>query len=145
MNNIHTQIEINASAKEVWNILIDFDKYGEWNPFIKSIHGNPVAGEKMQVFIQPPGSKGMNFTPRVISVDLNHEFRWHGHLIFPGLFDGEHIFLIESTGENKVKFTHAEQFKGLLVPLLAKALKNTQKGFELMNEALKKRAEKSVS
>jgi hypothetical protein len=53
--------------------------------------------------------------------------------------------VIEPLGENKVLFTHAEIFKGLLVPMLWKSLDgNTRKGFQQMTQALKKRAENSA-
>ena len=34
---IKTSIHINATKEKVWEILMDFEKYPEWNPFIKSI------------------------------------------------------------------------------------------------------------
>lgn len=61
--------------------------------------------------------------------------------LFKGLFDGEHYFIIEDNLDGTSLFTHGEQFRGLLVGLLEKVLKNTLKGFILMNEALKKRCE----
>jgi uncharacterized protein YndB with AHSA1/START domain len=32
MKEIHTEIEINASAEKVWRVLTDFAAYSEWNP-----------------------------------------------------------------------------------------------------------------
>ena len=37
MKEIYTEIEINSSAEEVWNILINFANYPNWNPFMKQI------------------------------------------------------------------------------------------------------------
>jgi len=70
--------------------------------------------------------------------------RWVGHLLVPGLFDGEHSLVTEPLEENRVRFVQHEAFKGVLVRLLARSLdKNTLRGFEQMNEALKERAEAS--
>ena len=121
---------------------MDFERYPEWNPFIKSISGEPGVGAKLQIAIQPPDSSGMKFTPTVLGADENKEFRWLGKLLFKGLFDGEHSFIIEPISENKVRFIHAEKFNGILVSLLGGTLKGTEKGFESMNKALKERAEK---
>jgi len=41
-----------------------------------------------------------------------------------------------------VLFIQKEKFSGILAPLLGGMLKNTEKGFKMMNEALKKEAEK---
>jgi len=39
-------------------------------------------------------------------------------------------------------FIQKERFSGLLVPILSGMLKDTESGFELMNQALKEEAEK---
>jgi hypothetical protein len=50
----------------VWEVLSDFDAYPEWNPFIRRISGSPHEGEKLEVRIEPPGSRGMKFKPTVL-------------------------------------------------------------------------------
>jgi uncharacterized protein YndB with AHSA1/START domain len=40
---IITEIEIDASPSQVWQVLTDFEKYPTWNPFIKKISG--IAAE----------------------------------------------------------------------------------------------------
>lgn len=70
------------------------------------------------------------------------EFRWLGHLFVPGLFDGEHIFLLTDMNNTHTRFIQKENFSGLLVPVLWKQLNTkTRKGFELMNEKIKELAE----
>ena len=141
MRELSTSIEIYAPACHVWKILTDFEKYQEWNPFIRSITGEPKEGSRLKVFIQPPGSGGMTFRPIVLKAEQNRELRWLAHLFVPGLFDGEHRFVIEPIGENRVVFIQAERFKGLLVPVFWKFLESrTREGFNEMNEALKRLA-----
>jgi hypothetical protein len=84
----------------------------------------------------------MTFRPKLHNAEANHELRWLGHLFAPGLFDGEHSLTIEPLGVVRVRFVQREEFRGLLVPLLARSLdNNTRRGFEEMNHALKERAE----
>jgi hypothetical protein len=62
--------------------------------------------------------------------------------LVPGLFDAEHFLIIQPLEDNRVRFVHREEFRGVLVPLFARSLENnTQRGFEEMNRALKERAE----
>ena len=89
----------------------------------------------------PPGGRGLTIRPKVLSAEPGRELKWLGHLLAPGLFDGEHRFLIQSLGEDRTRFIHEEIFKGVLVPLTGKILERTEQGFEEMNKALKKRAE----
>jgi hypothetical protein len=145
MKELHTEITILASPDRVWRLLTDFDSYPEWNPFIRSVEGKPETNSKLKVFIQPSGSRGMTFTPTVLNSESGHELRWLGRLWLPGIFDGEHVFAIEPVNENEVRFIHREQFSGLLVPLLWRSLDtDTRRGFNEMNLALKKLAEKET-
>jgi hypothetical protein len=139
---LHSEIEIDAPAERVWRVLTDFASYPKWNPFIRSISGEPTTGEGLEVRLEPPGGQGMTFKPKVLKAEDNRELRWLGNLLVPGLFDGEHSFTIQPLEENRVRFVQREAFKGLLVPLFARSLEtNTQRGFEEMNRALKERAE----
>lgn len=141
---IRSEILIQASAQRVWEILTDFEKYSEWNPFIKSIKGQPKVGQKITARIEPPKASGMTIKPIVLVYNKNKEFRWQGNLGFKGIFDGEHVFELKEQGPNTTLFIHKEGFAGVLVPLLKKMLdENTLNGFKLMNEQLKARAEQA--
>lgn len=92
--------------------------------------------------IQPSGTKGMTFRPVVRAVDEARELRWLGRFLLPGIFDGEHRFVIQSLAGGKILFQHSERFTGILVPLFQRRLeRDTKRGFEGMNLALKARAE----
>jgi hypothetical protein len=143
MHRVETQIDINASADRVWALLMDFPDHARWNPFVRSIVGPPTVGASLNVFIQPPGSKGLRFHPTVLTVEPKREFRWKGKLVLPGLFDGEHYFIMEPNSDVRLVFRHGELFSGLLVPLFKKSLDGaTRQGFVAMNEAIKQEAER---
>jgi hypothetical protein len=144
VKGISSEIEISASAEKVWQVLTDFDSFPEWNPFIKMIEGNIEVGEKFKVFLKLPDSKSMTFRPKCLKAEQKKELRWIGHMIIPGLFDGEHSFIIEPVEDNKVRFIQKELFRGIFTPLIMKSIgEKTQQGFEEMNRALKERAEPS--
>jgi hypothetical protein len=138
---LQTRVDIEASKEEVWSILIDFPAYPQWNPFIKSISGEPRAGAMLDVHIQPPDQRGITLHPTVLSAIPGQELKWLGHLFIPGVFDGEHHLLIHGMSTDRVSFVQEEVFKGVLIPFTGKMLDSTRQGFEQMNEALKKRAE----
>jgi hypothetical protein len=136
-HELHTEIEIHASAEDVWKILTDFGAYPEWNPFISSLEGDAAQGARLHVTIGKT-----KFHPTVLAAEPGRELRWLGRLLLPGLFDGEHRFLIERLGAGNVRLVQDEKFRGLLVPLFRGGLeRDTKPGFEAMNEALKTRAE----
>jgi hypothetical protein len=139
---VRTEIRINAAPQNVWRVLTDFKNYPNWNPFIKSIQGDLKVGGKLMAVIAPPDSNAMTFKPTVLVATPNREFRWLGHFIIPGLFDGEHIFELLDNGDGTTTLVHREEFKGMMVSMMKKMLDdNTKRGFEMMNAALKKEAE----
>ena len=143
MHLLKTQIEIEAPAERVWSLLIDFPSHARWNPFVRSIEGSLEVGKSLKVFIQPPGANGMRFSPTLLEAKPNRALRWKGKLLLPGLFDGEHYFLIEDKPGGGVIFRQGETFSGILVPLFRNSLDGaTKQGFLAMNEAIKCEAEK---
>jgi hypothetical protein len=142
MKNIQTEILILADTAKVWDVLMNFDSYPKWNPFITSISGEPKLGARLTVSINPPEGKGMTFKPTILTLESNKEFRWKGKLGVNGIFDGEHYFILEYLDKDITKFIHGEKFSELLVPLVGKMLDKTKKGFQLMNESIKNECER---
>lgn len=97
-------------------MLTDFSAYPNWNPFIRSIQGEPSIGSRLKVRIEPPGARGMTVRPTVRALQPARELRWLGRL-------------------------QSERFRGLLVGLLTRTLAATERGFAQMNDALKRRVE----
>jgi hypothetical protein len=140
---IKTEILIHTHPDKIWNILMDFEKYPHWNPFIKSIKGKQQKGAKLSVRLEQPDARGMTLNPKVLVAKDKREFRWLGHLLIPGLFDGEHIFELTDNNDGTTTFVQREIFRGILVPLFKRMLDdNTHRGFELMNQRLKVESEK---
>lgn len=137
--HIRTQIEIQAPVDIVWNILMDFHNYPKWNPFIRQISGEPQVGQQLKVEICPPHGNMMKFSPSVLECKKNHSFIWKGKLLIKGIFDGQHQFILQEQPDGNTLLIHEEYFSGILVRWID--LSKTEKGFQLMNNALKKIAE----
>jgi hypothetical protein len=136
------EIEVQASAERVWEVLTDLAAYQEWNPFIIEASGQAVAGSRLDLRLRPPGRRPTRFRPEVLEAEPGRKLRWLGRVLVPGLFDGEHSFTIHPTGSGRVRVTQHEEFRGLLAPmLLALIAEPTLEGFHLMNRALKNRVE----
>ena len=142
MKEIYSEIEINTSAKVVWDILMNFEDFPKWNPFMKQISGNPYKGSRIIVFIQPPNSRGLTFKPKILDNEPEKKLRWKGNTLIPHLFDGEHSLIIKEIKKDKVLFIQKEIFTGIFVPFLGNLLRNSAQGFKMMNVALKEEAEK---
>jgi hypothetical protein len=145
MRELVTEVQIAAPPDAVWAVLTDFAAFPSWNPFVRALDGELRVGAKLRVLLQPPGGRAMTFRPRLRAVEPARELRWLGRLVIPGLFDGEHAFVLEPHAAG-TRFIQRERFTGLLVPLLEKMIDGpTRAGFEAMNAALKQRAEATSS
>ncbi|MEI8393797.1 MAG: SRPBCC domain-containing protein [Rhodospirillaceae bacterium] len=142
-STLETCIDIAASAERTWDVLTDFPAYPGWNPFIIMIEGKLKPGASLVLKLSLPGKPAMTFKPQLTTVNPPRELRWVGQVLAPGLLDGAHGFEIESTGPDRCRLHHVEDFSGVLLPLFIPALQEaTRGGFEAMNRALKARAER---
>lgn len=138
---IETSVSIAAAPSRVWSILMDFDAYPSWNPFIRSLKGEKRLGGRLEATMTLPGRKPQTFKPVVIAYAPEQAFRWRGSLPIPGLFTGEHRFALHPD-QAGTRFEQSEVFTGFLIPFVGSVLDATELGFRSMNEALKARAER---
>ena len=141
MKNLQTEIIINAPAEKVWSILTDFEKFPQWNPFIVKLEGKPEVNARLRAELKN-GDGVSVFKPKVLVAEKNKAFEWLGSLPVPGIFNGHHYFRIEALSGGQTKFTHGENFSGLLSGIIMNKIgEQTRNGFIGMNKALKERAE----
>jgi|1185.fasta_scaffold51317_2 hypothetical protein len=138
MKEISTEILIQGSSADVWNVLTDFRSYPRWNPFIKEIRGDLIVGSKLELKIVTPKKKIRTYNPVVTVVTPNSELRWYGRAFMPGILDGERIFKISHNGSQSIRFEHKEIFSGLGALIGSRFLvKDVFESENNMNTALK--------
>jgi uncharacterized membrane protein len=62
MKEVSTEIEIEAAAERVWEVLTDFAKFPRWNSFIKQLSGEARTGAKLEV--QRAGGRAIRSSQR---------------------------------------------------------------------------------
>jgi len=136
------ELDIQATAEEVWTVLTDMGKHSDWNPLIYLAEGKIEVGHIVKVSAIT-ASRDMKFHCTVVEVEPNLEFQWKWHVVFPLLLRGDHIFRIEPIRQNTIRFTDREIVKGILVPFLRKEFETSSKdAMVAMGMALKERVEK---
>ena len=141
MKQLRTDVEINSNPKQVWDILINFNEYQKWNPFIRKIVGEAKVGSKILINIKTQGGKNRKYEPTVTKVQEGRELRWFGGGLF---LNGEHIFTIEMRDSGRVLFVQRQVFEGLLSSFFGQSsYDDVTTGLNAMNMALKQRAERT--
>jgi hypothetical protein len=141
LKELRAEISVNADSMHVWNVLTDFAKYEQWNPFIHRIVGEPKEGSKIRIQLRTPGGKNRQYEPVITKLDRGRELRWVGKSM---VLTGEHIFMIEEIQTDNVLFIQREIFGGFLTTFFGhRTHEDIEAGFRQMNEALKERAERT--
>jgi hypothetical protein len=136
-NEIRAEVEIDATAQEVWDVLTDFPAHPEWNPGMEKIEGEPVVGSRLAISFALTSGRRIVMKPRVVVAEPGRELRWLGRLVLPGIFDGEHRFEIHERTPGRVTFVQGERFRGVLVPFMRTMIeRDTMATFRAVNQAL---------
>ena len=133
-------IDIEAKPEEIWNILLDFDSWKVWNPFIPMVEGNLKVGEYLRIRVTPPDMKPMIFKPEVFEVTPNEKILLGGSFL-KILYRGDHAFILEPLTDGKTRFRQIERFIGPIVLFMNGMIKKTELGYQQMNLALKTEVE----
>ena len=146
MQQVQTHIDIEAPASLVWAILADFGRYQRWNPLIRGVLGHLRTGAQIEVKLRSPRGEELSVRAMVVHVREERELRWRERWTLPGLFSSERRFRVEPLPRGGVRFHHGEQVEGIMVPLLTRRRRlRVQLGFDAMNTALKRRAERACA
>lgn len=140
-------VTINVSAEHVWSVLIDLDKYGEWNPFTPKMKSDLKVGAPIDIHVRLSESRqtiDRLYTRRewVTAVEKPLKLGWGTTVLFPFLLRAEKQQLITPIDPNSCSFYTTDKFSGLLYPIIAMFFKRRiEQGFDDTAAALKKRCE----
>jgi hypothetical protein len=137
---LDTYIDINAPPERVWEVLIDFPAWKQWNPFIPSVTGKLALGSLLHITVAPPGLKAMEFKPEVFAINPGREILWGGSFLLV-LYRGDHSMVLEPLSAGRTRFRQRERFRGPIVLFMNSLFKPTEQGYHQMNQALKQRVE----
>ena len=139
IQQIKTFIDIQATPETIWEALIDFEAYNDWNPMLQNMQGQVQLGTPLTFDVLIGENKRLKLTAKVIEVDTFRALSWSGG--WPIAFNGARYFRLEKIDEQHTRLHHGEDFKGVFHPLLARTIKGNKGLYIAMNDALKARVE----
>lgn len=142
MQIIESRIEIHAPKKLVWDVLLDFDNYHQWNPFTPKIECDFIVGNPVKLHVDMK----QNGKIRIQKEDLlwikdEESIAWGITSSFP--VRTERAQVLKEISPAITSYYTYDKFWGLLVPMVMWGFReDIQKGFDAVAEGLKSHCEK---
>jgi hypothetical protein len=128
-----TTFPVAANAETVWGILVDFERWSEWNPSVPSIKGDARLGSTLAMTLAMPRRPSAKVKATITQFEPERRFGWHGSIGGDRFFSGTREFEI---------VTHVETVTGLFFPVFRAIMGSAiQEHHDNLNTGLKDRAE----
>jgi len=134
--SVHTEITIKASSGEVWKVLVDTEKYNEWNPTMLVVSGTLKEGNKVTYKFTQDADNSYDIPVMVKQIEPNKFLNQTGG--YPFILAYNHKYILEPEG-NGTKVTIHEDYSGVGVSFWNP--KSVEIAYAKLNKALKKRVE----
>ncbi len=139
------KIQIDAPVEWVWQVLIDFEHYGEWNPFITRIKGEAKIGSYIYLYVKlDPRVDSLRFTREmIVSLKEKQHLGYDSHFLSSSLFNAVRWQVLKSVDDGSKTIYHSSQkITGFASwPVTRTFGDKIAEGFEASSLALKARAE----
>lgn len=142
---IRDEIEINATIDKVWNSIIDFDHYKNWNTQLTYLGGDVKPDGKLHLKLAVEGTDPYEFKPDISYWEDRKRFAWIAKTGIKRVFDGEHFFELRDIGNGKKLLINREEYRGVLSFIFKQLpmMKSAPAGFKKMNLEFKGYAERN--
>ena len=138
MKEYSAKTTIDASPETIWAILIDGQRYPEWDPGVDRIEGKIAPGETLKAYSKL--SPGRAFPAKVTEFVPGKKMVWSGGMPL-GLFKGVRTFTLSPKGNGSTEFSLREVFSGPLLPMIGRSIPDMTDNFKNFAAGLKNRAE----
>jgi uncharacterized protein YndB with AHSA1/START domain len=139
-------VEIAAPAAFVWDVLVDYPRYPEWNPYTVQVDTTLAIGSPIDLTLPAPDGSDTTFVNRefIRVVDPPHHLRYDTGDELPGIFGIRDQWITE-LGPNRCTYHTTDTISGKYADIVIEKTGTWIKsGFDAVAAALKARAEQLV-
>ena len=137
----HT-LEIAAPAERVWEVLTDFDAYGDWNPFVVQASASLEVGAAMDMRVRVLPFMTQGQREWITSVEPGRGFCYGLAKNALGALNSERCHRVLPQGEGRCRYESRFAIEGWLSGIVKGLLGGQlRRGFGEMSAAVKTRAE----
>ena len=152
MKTAHAETVISAPIAKVWQVLLDLERYPEWNPFTVRVDcpGGPRVGAGIRLHVRWGDGGGVISPEKIVLIEppargangrLRGVFGYNFGTILStlNLVRSRRLQIVEEQADGSTRYSTDIQLTGLLAGLTP--LAKVQDGFDRQTAALKKRCE----
>lgn len=141
MKEFSIDINISAPIEKVWETLVDFDNYENWNPVVPNMTGVLSVGNDIDHTIIWKNGESSLSSAKVDSVNPLNSFVLSKSHKVPQLARMVHFFELKSVSSESTRFCQRWQCYGLMTCLFWRKISNKLGRFNEFNETLKAHVE----
>ncbi|MEU7765285.1 SRPBCC domain-containing protein [Nocardia sp. NPDC049190] len=133
--------DIDAPAELVWQVITDFPRYLEWNPFVSECHSSLTPGEPIDMLVH------LAETPRkqrewIRSHTPGRELTYSMKPVPFGALHSLRSHTVTPLADNRSRYESHFELAGWLHPVVVALLgANLRRGFEGMTNGIQRQAE----
>lgn len=139
--SVQAEITINAPLARVWSVLVDLERYGEWNTFVPSMQSSFHVGSRLKMGVQMRKGLFVTSIETITAIEPLQLLAWKTRS--PEWFlQGERFQRITALDEQSTQYWTQEAFSGMFAPVIKSLFGgDLQRGFTAVAHNLKERAE----
>jgi hypothetical protein len=144
VGTVRAEIEIDAPAERIFDILTDLKSYSEWNPFTPRVESTLRPGDAVHLYVRLRGEKLSHRVEYVTRNERPARLCWGTKIGAGFLLRAERCQSLSPIDARRTRFVNEDVLRGWLAPLVMLLFgSDMQRGFETVAAALKQRAESS--
>lgn len=141
MTTLTYAIDIDAPIEAVWQVLTEFEAYGDWNTFTPKIETSGRLGEpvRLHVCLNDKENGRLTTSNLIMKKKAAYELCWGAENFF---IKANRYQTLTPLANGKTRYESREPFGGLLAPLIIWLLRDKlMRGYRWAAEGLKERVE----
>lgn len=140
---VKAEIEIDASPEAIFDILIDLEKYPEWNPFTPQIDSTLMLGAPVHMRVRLGNASRLSRQVEYVTANVRPiKLCWGADIPWRFLIRADRCQTLVPLDGERTRYVCSDEISGWLSPLVIRFFGPAmQRGFEDCALALKKRAE----
>lgn len=134
-------VDIDAPVERAWEVLTDFDRYREWNPFTTRVDANLKVGAPVVLHVKL-GPFRLRQTVRIQTIEPPTLLVWSVTMGTAWFLTARREQRLEPLHESRCRYATTDALHGLLTPLVALLWGSAiRRGFNSMAVALARRSQ----